>query len=196
MSKMPVIYVGRCLTTNKVYVGSSRQGKRRVLSHLRDLKKGNHSNSYLQSAWNKYGSKDFVWYVVESCEKEHLQAREQWWIGFLRATDRQYGFNLCNAADDFSKQVVTQLAKAQIEAWRDPEIRSKRLVGLKKLHQDAHWKSKRSQALSAKWKDPEWRSKMLNVLKQNVDKLSERMTNEPGFKEHRMRGINGSTGRV
>jgi len=182
------IYVGRCLTTNKVYVGETVQGKRRPLSHPRDLNKNRHSNSYLQRAWNKYGEKDFVWHVVEWCEPEELLAREQWWVEFLRASDPRYGFNLLHPVGS-STEFRSQLSKMQIVKWRDPEIRSSRLTGLQECHKDPVWKSRRAQAMANRWKDPAWRAKMMKVLKSNVDVLVDRNANEPGFKEHRMRGI-------
>lgn len=190
MAKQALIYVGRCLPTNKVYVGSTVQGKRRVLSHARDLNANRHSNSYLQNAWDQYGESSFVWHVVEECAPEELLMREQWWIGFLRAADRDYGFNLIYPVKGQDVAVRSQLAKTQVEKWRDPEIRSKRLVGLKELHKDPVWKGRRGTALKAKWADPVWRAKMLGVLADNVKSLVHRNRNEPGFKEHRMRGIN------
>jgi group I intron endonuclease len=195
MAKKPLIYVGRCLPTNKVYVGSTTQGKRRVFSHTRDLSADRHSNKYPQHAWVKYGSKSFVWHVVEECTVDDLLEREQWWIGFLRADDRRYGFNLCHAVNGQS-DFRTQLALTQVEKWRDPEIRRKRLIGLKALHKDQAWKSRRAEAMAARWKDPTWRARMLNVLAKNVESLVDRNANEPGFKQHRMRGIQAPTGRV
>ncbi len=189
MSNQSIIYVGRCLTTNKVYVGSTIRGKKRVLGHIRDLNKGTHSNSFLQRAWDKYGSGDFKWHVVEVCRPNQLLSREQWWIGFLRAGDRGYGFNLLYPVSDNRAAIKSELAKTQIEKWRDPEIRSKRLAGLKELHKDPEWKSRRAVAMKARWADPKWREKMLKVLAKNVDVLVDRNANEAGFKENRMRGI-------
>lgn len=190
MLELSLVYVGRCLTTNRVYVGSTIRGKRRILSHIRDLDKGIHSNSYLQNAWNKYGSSDFAWYVVDICEPEQLLKREQWWIEFLRASDRRYGFNLLYPVTDKRQQVKSVLSECQVEKWRDPIVRNKRLTGLKELHKDPVWKNNRAKALAAKWQEPEWRAKMLKVLAKNTAKLSDRRVNEPGFKELQMRGLN------
>lgn len=195
------IYVGRCLPTNKVYVGSTKQGKKRPLSHIRNLQKGTHDNDYLQKAWDKYGAENFVWHLVEvfnSIENptSSLLAREQWWVGFLRATDERYGFNLCYPENELA-QIASHLSKSQIEAWKDPVIREKRLVGLRSSHKDENWKRRRSGGMKERWQDPKFRAKMLSVLKKNSESLTERNRNEPGFKERRMRGLNKSvTGRV
>lgn len=188
MKMTTLIYVGRCLTTNKVYVGSTTKGKRRPLGHILLLNKKQHTNSYLQRAWDKYGANSFVWHVVEECDETNLIAREQWWVGFMLALDRRYGYNLCNPVG-FSDGIKSQLSKTQVKQWQDPEIRRKRLVGFHDSHKNPEWKSRRAQALAAKWQDPEWRAKMLGVLASNVASLSHRMETEPGFKQHRMRGI-------
>lgn len=188
---MFLIYVGRCLPTNKVYVGSTGQGKRRVLSHTRDLNHGRHSNSYLQRAWSKHGENNFTWYVVEECNEENLRTREQWWIDFLRSNDRRYGFNLCNPIPD-NKRMKSELAKTQVELWKNPEIRNKRLVGLKKLCKDGEWKSRRSKSMAERWADPQWRAKMSEVLRKNVTAFNAKRISTPEWEKNRMRGINQS----
>lgn len=40
--------------TNKRYIGSSINVERRLKEHLRNLKRNNHHNMYLQAAYNKY----------------------------------------------------------------------------------------------------------------------------------------------
>src|SRR6266436_3362242 len=115
------IYVGRCLPTNKVYVGSTKQGKKRPLSHIRNLNKGCHDNDYLQKAWGRYGQENFVWFIVEECSIDKLQEREQWWVGFLRATDEKYGFNLCYPKQEIA-QIASRLSECQVESWKDPVV--------------------------------------------------------------------------
>jgi group I intron endonuclease len=188
MSKS-LIYVGRCYPTNKVYVGSTLQGRRRALSHVRDLKTKRHSNDYLQNAWNKYGEDSFKWFIVEKCTAEELKQREQWWIDFLRAADPRYGFNLCNAVQRIGKEAASQLSLTQIEKWRDPVIRSKRLTGLKASHKDPEWKSNRARTMAARWADPAWRAKMLKVLAANTKNTQERERQDPSLRQHRMRGL-------
>jgi len=89
-----VIYLCRCLTTNKVYVGSSSKFSKRRYDHLRGLKAGKHSNAYLQSVFNKYGETGFVFELVETCDAELKYVREQYWIDHYKASDPEFGFNL------------------------------------------------------------------------------------------------------
>lgn len=51
---------------NKVYIGSTRASFRdRWDSHITNLKSNNHSNQYLQHAWNKYGYQYFEFKIIE-----------------------------------------------------------------------------------------------------------------------------------
>jgi group I intron endonuclease len=46
--------------TNKAYVGSSNNIKRRLKEHLGGLRHNKHHCIYLQNAWNKYGADQFT----------------------------------------------------------------------------------------------------------------------------------------
>lgn len=46
--------------TNRAYVGSSVNIKRRLKEHMTDLRADRHHCAYLQRAWNKYGADQFV----------------------------------------------------------------------------------------------------------------------------------------
>lgn len=188
MAKLIGIYVGRCLTTNKVYVGSGRC-KARILGHQKELAENRHDNSYLQRAWNKYGADDFVWVIVELCEEKDLLTREQWWVSFLRATDRRYGFNRCYPVSHPSN-IGSHLSLVQVISWQDPVIRGQRLTGLRELHKDPEWKSRRAADMAARWADPVWRAKMLKILSKNVDDMKQRAKDDPSFTVRRMRGLN------
>jgi len=50
---------------DKYYVGSSINIKNRWYHHINKLRKNEHHNPHLQSAWNKYGESNFNFIVVE-----------------------------------------------------------------------------------------------------------------------------------
>lgn len=63
------------------YVGGSVNIECRWNEHVRDLHRGDHGNSYLQRAWNKYGEGAFSFCVLEQVESEkNLLRREQYWL--------------------------------------------------------------------------------------------------------------------
>lgn len=84
MNRNVGIYLITCKTSNKRYVGSSNNIKRRWQKHVAELKRCNHDNRYLQNTWNKYGEESFEFAVLEVVEDElQLAIREQHWIDTL-----------------------------------------------------------------------------------------------------------------
>ncbi len=63
--------------TSDYYIGSSKNIHKRWTTHKHDLNKNNHHNSFLQRAWNKYGSENFIFEIIEECNIELLLEKEQ-----------------------------------------------------------------------------------------------------------------------
>ena len=79
---------------DKIYVGSAIniQGRWRV--HKSDLNRNQHHSSYLQRAWNKYGSNSFKFTVLEAIsDKSLLIKTEQKYIDFMLPE-----YNMCKFA--------------------------------------------------------------------------------------------------
>lgn len=74
------VYLIEHTESGKVYVGSTTNIKHRLWTHRATLRRGNHTNPYLQHAWDKYGAPAFEMYLVEYSEKDRLQEREQFWM--------------------------------------------------------------------------------------------------------------------
>lgn len=66
--KLSGVYEIRNALNNKRYIGSSINIYRRWRDHKRMLNLSVHPNKHLQSAWNKYGEKHFVFKILETCE--------------------------------------------------------------------------------------------------------------------------------
>lgn len=75
------VYQIRNVINGKIYLGStSRRFSQRKAEHFKNLRKGLHKNRHLQNAWNKYGSKNFVFEIIEVCDKEKCVEREQHYL--------------------------------------------------------------------------------------------------------------------
>lgn len=48
-----------------MYIGSAVDFRRRKYKHLADLRNNKHHSDHLQKSWNKYGSANFLFEVVE-----------------------------------------------------------------------------------------------------------------------------------
>ena len=92
------IYQIKNKLNGKIYIGSAKNFHVRKLKHLNYLKHGKHHCRYLQFAWNKYGSENFEFIILEECEKEKLVEREQYWFDYLQPYNRKIGYNISPTA--------------------------------------------------------------------------------------------------
>jgi group I intron endonuclease len=86
--------------TNRCYVGSANDVRRRFKEHRSLLRRGSHHSRYLQNAWNKYGEQQFVFKVVAAVDSlEEARTLEQIML------DCFYGevLNCRNTATGFAK---------------------------------------------------------------------------------------------
>lgn len=88
------IYKIRHRSSNRVYIGSSKDVFTRMRKHKERLNRNNHSNKFLQNAWNKYHENDFEFSILFICEFSDLIFYEQRAIDIYRASDKIYGFNI------------------------------------------------------------------------------------------------------
>lgn len=88
------IYTITCITTHKIYVGFATNIKNRFRYHKDRLKLNIHDNSYLQNAYNVYGVDNFLFEVLEECDKKFLASQENYWCNILNTHNRNYGFNI------------------------------------------------------------------------------------------------------
>lgn len=107
---------------NKIYVGSAA-GKtgitERWYKHKTTLKHNKHCNSLLQRAYNKHGSENFQYDIIEECLPALCIEREQFYLDLLRSYDRKIGYNLCIKAGNtlgrgHSKETRLKIGKNRI----------------------------------------------------------------------------------
>lgn len=108
------IYGWRCMITGKWYVGQSIDIEKRKREHLLFLNRGTHYNNHLQSAFNKYGKISFEFQVLEVTNKDMLDLREKSWIGYLKADNREFGYN--NESGGNINKNVSESTRAKISA--------------------------------------------------------------------------------
>lgn len=105
------IYKITCITTKKVYIGSTwKSFIKRFWQHEYELTTKRHKNKYLQNAWDKYGKTNFNFEIIESIlDKNTLFEREQYWIDYYNACNASCGFNINKFASggiQFPKDVI------------------------------------------------------------------------------------------
>lgn len=128
------IYQIKCAVTDKAYVGSAINPRRRRRQHWCDLRKGAHRNPKLQAAWNKYGEKSFMFEVIEHVPRdEDLISREQHHLDQLFESGLQLNIQP-NAHSSLGTKHSLETRRRMSEASRDPE-RLARFSKMRKGHE-------------------------------------------------------------
>jgi len=85
------IYKIENLINGKIYIGKSVNLTKRKRDHFNLLKNNKHTNNFLQNSYNKYGSDNFKFSILEICEKENLLDVEFYYISVI---DEQLLYNI------------------------------------------------------------------------------------------------------
>jgi group I intron endonuclease len=91
------------------YVGSAVNLRKRKAQHKLNLGKGTHKNIILQNAWNKHGSDNFMFVVLEYCPADFLLKKEQYHL------DLRADYNICPTAGNTLGMKHTDAAKEKIK---------------------------------------------------------------------------------
>jgi len=143
------IYCIENLTTNKKYIGQSKDIDGRWCKHRNELNRGTHDNDYLQKAWNKYGEENFNFYILECCGETELDEKEIYYIDLHNTLNRDYGYNLKSGGQNGNSKVSEYVRQKQSES-------------LKQSYQDnSDLREKRKNDALNQWSNPEIKAKIL-----------------------------------
>jgi len=106
---------------NKIYIGSSINLNRRLKDHIYHLIKNNHHSLLLQRSWNKYGFEYFDIEILEFCDKNRLQEREQYYLDLYKSYNPNFGYNISKDTSSFSRGMKHS------DEWK--RLQSKRMIG-------------------------------------------------------------------
>lgn len=138
------IYRITCTANGKIYIGSAMDFNKRWRNHRVGLNNNNHSNRYMQSAWNKYGESAFIFEIVEFVMPWSILDREQYWLDKLKPYNRIIGFNVaksatapmlgrkgCKKSVPVSDETKAKLRAANIGKKQSPETIEKRMLKIR-----------------------------------------------------------------
>lgn len=112
------IYIIICMTSLKMYIGSSYNLAGRFSEHRGELRRGAHPNLHLQRAWTKYGEQAFVFGVLEYCLTEDLVSKEQEYLDKYKPYEKSAGFNLSHSSEGTRGVQITDEHKENLRQLR------------------------------------------------------------------------------
>lgn len=91
---MTDVYIIKNLVNGRVYVGKTGCGYYRFYLHIGLLKRGKHSSKSLQSDFDKYGEKSFVYRTLfENLDEQEAKRLEIFMMKVLKSQNPTYGYN-------------------------------------------------------------------------------------------------------
>jgi group I intron endonuclease len=99
------VYLIKCVSNGRIYVGRSKNPKQRWASHLQALRKGKHDVYLMQTDFNKYGEKDFLFMPVAKIESYKERMLERDLMLFMETYDPNKGYNY---ADKYFESNLTK----------------------------------------------------------------------------------------
>jgi len=88
------IYKIKNTINGKIYIGSSKNIKLRWQQHKYALNHNKHHNIHLNNAWNKYGSDNFKFIIIEYVEPTMMLEREQFYVKQYNCNNHDNGYNV------------------------------------------------------------------------------------------------------
>lgn len=149
------IYKIQNLVNGKVYIGSSADIKKRFGAHRSKLGRGTHHSIFLQRSWDKHGSVNFSFAILELVRiPARVHIAENRHIQEFNSSDQRYGYNVCPAAGSLlgikfgpqSDAHRRKIGDAHLGRVSSAETRAKLSAALKGRTFDAEWLAKMSQA--------------------------------------------------
>lgn len=131
------IYLITNTVNNKVYVGSTTDFKARWRCHRSMLDRNCHFSKHLQLSWNKYGSNNFTFTVLEYMDtsiysEQEILDKETFYIDKYDSTNKEFGYNSKKIAETsigikwneesrkkFSEYRKNHIVKEAVEALKE-----------------------------------------------------------------------------
>lgn len=155
---MQGIYLIRCNSENKVYIGQSKNIKDRYYKHTSLLNNNKHPNRYLQTAFNRFGKETFSCEILyETSDKDVSQKElydlEIYYISLYNSNNRTYGYNIESGGNskgriaDETRLKLSESLKGRVSPcyWKGkkmPKELRDRLSNMRK-GKASHWKGKK-----------------------------------------------------
>ena len=167
------IYLIANRVTGKYYIGQhkGRDLKKYLLQKFWEAERRLSRRSRLYASMRKHGRGAFSIHALRSDiqSREELDRTEREFISFLRATNPEYGYNICQGGEGFagphSEETRAKMSRVHKKQWADPQARRAHSDTMKKaLATPEAWSSK-SKAMKRVYATPTTHAQMVESLK-------------------------------
>ena len=178
------IYAITNIKSNKVYIGSAINLKKRWSLHCSALRRGVHHNPHFQCSWNKYGETAFEFGILEYLDSpEELHLAEQFWMDVYREEGKElYNYGLAARSPMLgrpcSEETRRKISKAHKGKTLSEEHRCKLSISHKGKKLSEETKRKMSEARRGRVFSKETRHKLSVAAMGNKRTLGRRHTND------------------
>lgn len=107
------IYMWNNLLTDKIYIGSAQDIKRRLTFYYSTSSLKKETSMHISRALLKYGYSSFSLSILEYCSVENLIEREQFYIDLLEP-----GYNICKTAGSTLGKIHSEEARVKISSTK------------------------------------------------------------------------------
>ena len=107
---MGLIYCAHNIFTGKKYIGQTKQQfNLRIKQHKKDT---NRLDYLFYRAIKKYGWDCFIWGIVEECDLEKLNEKEEYWISYYKSNHKNYGYNMSSGGEfGIPREILCEIGK-------------------------------------------------------------------------------------
>ena len=161
------IYLLKNKINNKIYIGQSINVRKRVEYHLLKAKHG----TMLYNSILLHGAENFESSLLESCSREDLDEREEYWIKFFDSTNKDLGYNICSKGTSrrglkHNEEARRKISLAMQKRVNSPEYSAWRSKTTKKLFLDKQFRQNHSNGQKRRFADPEQNERHCSIMKE------------------------------
>lgn len=126
LNKICGIYKIENKFNGKIYIGQSINIKKRFYIHRYNAynkKNKDVYNLYLYEAIRKYGKENFLYEIIEKCDKNILNEREKYWIEYYKSNKKENGYNLSDGGNNIYTKHLNNSSNITSKKQRVNEIK-------------------------------------------------------------------------